>query len=41
MLDSYCSRKYHDKGLTDDELIAWIHSIIGMTLSCARHAMMR
>lgn len=29
MLDSYCSRKYHDKGLTDDELIAWIHSIIG------------
>lgn len=29
MFDSYCSRKYHDKGLTDDELIAWIHSIIG------------
>ena len=29
MLDSYCSRKYHDKGLTDDELITWIHSIIG------------
>lgn len=25
----YCSRKYHDKGLTDDELMAWIHSIIG------------
>lgn len=29
MFDSYCSRKYHDKGLTDDELIAWIHSVIG------------
>lgn len=29
MFDSYCSRKYHDKGLTDDELTAWIHSVIG------------
>lgn len=29
MFDSYCSRKYHDKGLTYDELIDWIHSIIG------------
>lgn len=29
MFDSYYSRKYHDKGLTDDELMAWIHSIIG------------
>lgn len=33
MLDSYCSRKYHDKGLTDDELMAWIvHVMLGFEL---------